>query len=87
MKVEDLDEVEEGDVRKYCRHCGKQQTRIVRNGTRTVWGACENKECFRYVDLRQVDTWTREEHAELPPVGAEAIRMLYLARQAANATT
>jgi len=84
IAVVDVDEIEEGDIRRNCRHCGKRQTRIMRKGTRTVWGACENTECFRFVDLTKVDTWTREEFAELPPCGLDDLKEIYRERQEAE---
>lgn len=86
IAVIDVDEIEEGDIRRNCRHCGKKQTRIIRNGTRNVWGACENPECFRFVDLTKVDTWTLEQLSVFPPCGLDALKEIYKEMKAEGKT-
>jgi hypothetical protein len=60
----DLSDVEEGDAIRKCRVCGRKLTKLVRiisEGLRskTFFGACTNKDCWKYINIAEVANWER----------------------------
>lgn len=61
MRAQALTEIEEGNIPAKCFNCHHKQKRaqLVVNGTRyrNYIGVCENKRCFRYIDVGNLRTW------------------------------
>lgn len=68
--AQDLSDLEEGVIASKCFRCASKQQVIKKIGfsergdpinTKTKIGICTNVECFRYLDLRKVVSWVRDD--------------------------
>lgn len=61
MKAQALTDIEESGVPRLCFACRRPQKKatLVVDGTRykNYIGVCENKKCFRYIDVGNLRTW------------------------------
>lgn len=69
----DLGSIEDGVVKPNCWACGQRQLRITKllvnergettyaTRTKNHTGACQNPACFRFLDLKKVPSWVRED--------------------------
>lgn len=66
----DLSDLEEGVIASRCFKCGEKQIVVMKihfswQGdpikTKTKMGVCSNVDCFRYLDLRKVWSWVKDD--------------------------
>lgn len=86
--AQDLSGIEDGSISSRCFSCGQKQMvmiKIHRNEvgnsvqTKNKMGACTNPKCFRWMDIRQLNTWVREDDpsiVNLQPLGSSRSGMI-----------
>lgn len=76
-RTADMSDIEDGDIKPNCFHCGKKQNRMVkiatnefgqRVRTKSYIGECSNPACFRY-PAKASPSWIRADlKIELNPI-------------------
>lgn len=53
------DEIDRMNMQLPCNHCRKPRTLVKSVSNHNRIRVCQNKECFHYTDLSQVNTWKK----------------------------
>lgn len=70
VAASDLSDLEDGIIKSRCFSCGNKQQVIKKIGwnergdpinTKTKMGVCTNPECFRFLNLKKVQSWVADD--------------------------